>query len=222
MPSSKTSIAIARARPRSAVPVMTWPVGLTLPRLAWAQSMLTMRPLLSTPAGDCIGASEQGRIGDVLSMRSTLHVWKRRELSHKQIERVRNNGVQALIVTVDAPVSANREYRARNGFALKFSPTLRFALDLLRHPVWAQRVLLKYFTSIGFPHHENYPEAYRKSIINGVGNHAGGRANSFDWDDIKPFRDMWRGPLMLKAVNRPDPASAVAPTSPRRWAPRRC
>jgi isopentenyl diphosphate isomerase/L-lactate dehydrogenase-like FMN-dependent dehydrogenase len=68
-------------------------------------------------------------------------------------------------------------------------------------------VLLKYFTSIGFPRHENYPEEYRKSIISGVGNRDSLRADSLDWDDIKRFRDMWPGPLMLKGVNRPDDAA---------------
>ena len=76
----------------------------------------------------------------------------------------------------------------------------------MRHPVWAQSVLLKYFTSIGMPRHENYPEEYQKSILSGVGSREHMRADSLDWDDIKRFRDMWQGPLMLKGVNRPDDA----------------
>jgi (S)-mandelate dehydrogenase len=135
-----------------------------------------------------------------------LYVWKQRELSHKLIERAQDSGFEALIVTVDSPVSPNREYNARNGFALPFTPTWRFTLDILRHPVWAQSVLMKYFTSIGFPRHENFPEEYRKSIISGVGNRDALRADSLDWDDIKRFRDMWKGPLMLKGVNRADDA----------------
>ena len=34
-----------------------------------------------------------------------LYVWKRRELSHQLIERANRNGFEALIVTVDSPVS---------------------------------------------------------------------------------------------------------------------
>src|SRR5579862_2863002 len=52
-----------------------------------------------------------------------LYVWKQRELSHALIERVKQNGFEALIVTVDSPVSPNREYNARNGFGLPFNPT---------------------------------------------------------------------------------------------------
>jgi isopentenyl diphosphate isomerase/L-lactate dehydrogenase-like FMN-dependent dehydrogenase len=136
-----------------------------------------------------------------------LYVWKQREMSHKLIKRAQDSGFEALIVTVDSPVGANREYNARNGFSLPFNPTLRFTLDIMRHPVWAQSVLLKYFTSIGFPRHENYPEEYRKSIISGVGSRDALRADTLDWEDIKRFRDMWKGPLMLKGVNRPDDAA---------------
>jgi isopentenyl diphosphate isomerase/L-lactate dehydrogenase-like FMN-dependent dehydrogenase len=136
-----------------------------------------------------------------------LYVWKQRELSHQLIERAARNGFEALIVTVDSPVSPNREYNVHNGFGLPFSPTLRFSLDILLHPAWAQGVLLKYFTSIGFPRHENYPPEYQKSIISGVGNRDALRADSLAWEDIAKFRDMWPGVLMLKGVNRPDDAT---------------
>jgi (S)-mandelate dehydrogenase len=135
-----------------------------------------------------------------------LYVWKRRDLSHQLIQRAQGNGFEALIVTVDSPVSANREYNTHNGFGLPFSPTLRFTLDIMRHPAWATGVLMKYFTSIGFPRHENYPDEFRKSILSGVGARDALRADSLDWNDIARFRDMWPGVLMLKGVNRPDDA----------------
>ncbi|MDE3117235.1 MAG: alpha-hydroxy-acid oxidizing protein [Pseudomonadota bacterium] len=135
-----------------------------------------------------------------------LYVWKQLDLSHELIRRADRNGFEALIVTVDSPVSPNREYNARNGFGLPFSPTVRFTLDVMRHPAWAAGVLMKYFTSIGFPRHENYPEEYQKSILSGIGARDALRADSLDWDDIARFRDMWPGTLMLKGINRPDDA----------------
>ena len=80
-----------------------------------------------------------------------LYVWKRRDLSHQLIERAHRNGFEALIVTVDSPVGANREYNTHNGFGLPFNPTVRFTLDMMRHPAWTTGVLMKYFTSTGFP-----------------------------------------------------------------------
>lgn len=135
-----------------------------------------------------------------------LYVWKQRELSHALIQRAQRNGFEALIVTVDSPVAPNREYNTHNGFGLPFTPTPRFIMDVMRHPVWAKDVLLKYFTTIGMPRHENYPPEFQKSILSGVGSRDGMRADSLDWNDIATFRDMWPGILMLKGVNRPDDA----------------
>ena len=50
-----------------------------------------------------------------------LYVWKQRELSHQLIQRANRNGFEALIVTVDSPVSPNREYNTHNGFGLPFN-----------------------------------------------------------------------------------------------------
>jgi isopentenyl diphosphate isomerase/L-lactate dehydrogenase-like FMN-dependent dehydrogenase len=135
-----------------------------------------------------------------------LYVWKQRELSHQLIQRAQRNGFEALIVTVDSPVSANREYNSHNGFGLPFTPTLRFTLDIMRHPAWTGSVLMRYFSAGRFPRHENYPDAYQRSILSGVGSRDALRADSLAWDDVAKFRDMWPGVLMLKGVNRPDDA----------------
>jgi isopentenyl diphosphate isomerase/L-lactate dehydrogenase-like FMN-dependent dehydrogenase len=135
-----------------------------------------------------------------------LYVWKQRELSHQLIERANRNGFEALIVTVDSPVGANREYNTHNGFGLPFNPTLRFTLDMMHHPAWTTGVLMKYFGSQGFPRHENYPKEYQGSILSGVGSRDAMRADSLAWEDIAKFRDIWPGVLMLKGVNRPDDA----------------
>ena len=87
-----------------------------------------------------------------------LYVWKQRELSYQLIERAKNNGFEALIVTTDTIVSPNREYNAKNGFLLPFHPTWRFTWDIMQHPTWFTTVLMKYFTTIGMPRNENYPD----------------------------------------------------------------
>jgi (S)-mandelate dehydrogenase len=136
-----------------------------------------------------------------------LYVWKQRELSHQLVQRAHRNGFEALIITVDSPVSPNREYNTHNGFGLPFTPTLRFTLDVMRHPAWSTGVLMKYFTAKGgFPRHENYPEEYQSSILSGVGSRDALRADSLNWEDVAKFRDLWPGVLMLKGVNRPDDA----------------
>ena len=136
-----------------------------------------------------------------------LYVWKRRDLSYQIIERAKNAGYEALIVTVDSAVSGNREYNARNGFALPFNPSPKFLLDVALHPSWTLGVMGKYLRTIGMPKHENYPAEFQGTITSGV---AGRRdemtLDSLNWDDIRIFRDKWPGILMLKGVNRIDDA----------------
>ncbi len=135
-----------------------------------------------------------------------LYVWKQRELSYQLIERAKNNGFEALIVTTDTIVSPNREYNARNGLDLPFTPTVRFTRDILMRPMWFTNVLMKYLTTIGMPRNENYPEPYRRKVGTDTFRHEVMRQDSLNWDDIKIFRDKWPGILMLKGINRPDDA----------------
>lgn len=136
-----------------------------------------------------------------------LYVWKRRDLSYQMIERAKQAGYEALIVTVDSAVPGNREYNARNGFALPFYPSSRFLLDIARHPAWTLGVMGRYLANGGMPKHENYPPQFQGTIVSGL---AGRREemnhDSLNWEDIARFRDMWPGILMLKGVNRVDDA----------------
>ena len=135
-----------------------------------------------------------------------LYVWKQRELSYQLIERAKNNGFEALVVTTDTIVPPNREYNAKNGFLLPFHPTVRFTLDIMRKPEWFINVLMRYFTTIGMPRNENYPDPYRRTIGSDAGTREVMRQDSLSWDDIKIFRDKWPGILMLKGINRVDDA----------------
>jgi len=136
-----------------------------------------------------------------------LYVWKRRDLSYQIIERAKRAGYEALIVTVDSAVSPNREYNARNGFAAPLKPNFRMAVDIMRHPAWSLSVMGRYLTTTGMPKQENFPPEFQQSITRGVGDRAEGMSrDSLTWEDVKKFRAMWPGILMLKGVNRVDDA----------------
>ncbi len=135
-----------------------------------------------------------------------LYVWNRREFSYQLIERANRAGFEALIVTVDTIVPPNREYNTHNGFLLPFTPNVRFTLDIMRHPVWFTNVLMKYFTTIGMPRNENYPDEYRRMSRNDPTTAEMTRQDSLNWEDIRIFRDKWPGILMIKGINRPDDA----------------
>src|SRR6202043_866140 len=68
-----------------------------------------------------------------------LYVWKQRELSYQLIERAKNNGFEALIVTTDPIVPPHREYNGKDRFFLPFPPTGRLYVDIMGAPVWFRR-----------------------------------------------------------------------------------
>jgi isopentenyl diphosphate isomerase/L-lactate dehydrogenase-like FMN-dependent dehydrogenase len=139
-----------------------------------------------------------------------LYVWEQRELSYQLVERAKRAGYEALIVTVDTTVAPNREYNAKNGFHQPFRMTTRFTMDVLKRPGWISNVFARYLMNGGLPRYENYPEHLRHSIRTDPNAHAVMRRDSLSWEDIKIFRKMWPGILMVKGINRPDDAVRAA------------
>jgi (S)-mandelate dehydrogenase len=139
-----------------------------------------------------------------------LYVWEKRELSYELIERAKRAGFEALLITVDTTVGPNREYNAKNGFHQPFRMTTRFTTDILKRPRWMSSVLARYVLQGSLPKYENYPQHLQKSIRTDPNVHAVMKRDSLSWEDIKIFRKMWPGILMIKGVNRPDDAVKAA------------
>jgi (S)-mandelate dehydrogenase len=118
-----------------------------------------------------------------------LYMWADRDLSHQLVARARTAGFEGLIVTVDTPALANREYNQRNGFGLPFNPSVRSIGDLLRHPVWLANVLFRYLAKSGLPTYENFPDAHKRQITKGGQPAPLMRSDSLCWDDVKKLRD---------------------------------
>ena len=135
-----------------------------------------------------------------------LYLWNRREYSYALVERVERAGYEALIATVDTCVAPNREYNARNGFAMPIRPSLRAALDVLAHPRWLAGTLGRYVLSSGLPIVANHPEAYRYAIFRDGPDDATNISRSMTWDDIRTLRKKWPRTLMVKGILHPDDA----------------
>ncbi|MGI4812743.1 MAG: alpha-hydroxy acid oxidase [Janthinobacterium lividum] len=134
-----------------------------------------------------------------------LHVWRDRAASYELIERARQAKFETLIITVDTPVSANREYNFRNGFLQPFSVTPRLMADIARHPRWFAQVLTKYLTTTGMPASANYPRLPRDAAAQAARITAM-RSDALTWDVVREIRRRWPGNLLLKGVNRADDA----------------
>lgn len=130
-----------------------------------------------------------------------LYVWPQRDMTRELITRARKAGYEALIVTVDTPVAPFRPYNLKNGFSIPFKISRRNFFDIASHPRWLFNVVLRRYLKSGPMVAENYPAQLRVPV-------AAAKPGKFNlpfcddvsWDDIREFRRLWDGPLLLKGV----------------------
>jgi (S)-mandelate dehydrogenase len=136
-----------------------------------------------------------------------LYAVRDREFREKLVSRAKSAGYEAILVTVDLPVSGKRERDPRNGFHTPYKPSWHNSRDVIFRPAW----LLEYLRH-GRPGMANL-EGYRFStpsgtdIVTAVGREMDA---GLDWEYIKRLRGLWPGKLLLKGVERPDDAERAA------------
>jgi (S)-mandelate dehydrogenase len=124
------------------------------------------------------------------------------------VERARQAGYEAILVTVDLPVSGKRERDPRNGFHTPYSPNWKNSRDVIFKPAWALDMLRNGLP--GMANLEGYPFTTPSGtdIVTAVGREMDA---GLDWEYIRKLRDQFPGKLLLKGVERPDDAErAVA------------
>lgn len=128
-----------------------------------------------------------------------LYMWEEEDLSFALVERARNLGFEALIVTIDSALGRLREHNERNGFTFPFQPNPRALIDMTLHPGWLTRVLFRTILDSGMPRNANYPEHYQPMV--GFRKHPKPRSKkAMTWNDIARLREMWPGTFMVKSV----------------------
>lgn len=126
-----------------------------------------------------------------------LYVMGDRAIAEQLVRRAKQAGFQALVLTVDVPVSGSRERDLRNGFKLPFRPGLRTLADLISHPTWSLAAL-----GAGTPGFVNLVEDPRAPTSPQV--QAALLARAMDrglvWNSLAWLRRLWDGPLLLKGI----------------------
>ena len=136
-----------------------------------------------------------------------LYAVRNREFRDKLVARAKSAGYEAMLVTVDLPVSGKRERDPRNGFVTPFKPNWRNSRDVPFKPAWLLQIMRH-----GLPGMANL-EGYPFSALNptdlatAVGREMDA---SLDWEQVKRLRDLWPGKMLLKGVERPDDAERAA------------
>lgn len=139
-----------------------------------------------------------------------LYMWSDRSLSHQIVARADAAGFEALIVTVDGAVRANREYGHRNGFEMPFRFNRRNVGGVLMRPAWLCNVLIRYAATTGIPKFENYPPDVMDRLTSRTLKSSFLKNDSLTWDDIRTLRKLWPRILMVKGILHPDDARLAA------------
>ncbi len=129
-----------------------------------------------------------------------LYMSKDRDAAERLVKRALAAGFEALVVTTDVPVGANREYNLRNGFAIPFRINARNVVDGLMHPRWLTGVFLKTLLSDGIPRFRNVDSEEGGRIVSKDLSAFRARRDALDWSDIAWLRTIWPHKLLVKGI----------------------
>ncbi len=116
------------------------------------------------------------------------------------IERAAHAGFETLVVTVDLPVSANRENNVRTGFSTPLRPNLRLAWDGLTRPRWLAGTFARTLLSHGIPHFENSFATRGAPIVSSNVLRDFSARDHLNWRHLDQIRRQWKGQLVVKGV----------------------
>lgn len=129
-----------------------------------------------------------------------LYMSKDRDAAARLVRRALDAGFEALVVTTDVPVGANREYNLRNGFSIPFRINARNVADGLLHPRWLAQVFLRTLLSDGVPRFRNVDSNVGGRIIAQDLSAFRARRDALDWNDIAWLRTVWPRQLLVKGI----------------------
>lgn len=157
-----------------------------------------------------IQATGSGYAMDAVTPHTHLHFYQLyqmggRAAAERALAKARSLGVKALFITVDTPVSGNRELDPRNGMAALMGTNhlakLPYVPEVMRHPRWLARFLL----DGGVPPMPNVVDDAGKALpALDVARALAGANNN--WTDLSWIRKAWDGPIVVKGLLRADDA----------------
>src|ERR1700761_1843242 len=129
-------------------------------------------------------------------------------VSRDLVKRAEAVGCRTLVLTLDVPVRTTRPREVATGIAGAFNLNLTTLAHIARAPGWAAAILkhgMPRFASlrgyVGADASLNEVIAFARREIQGA----------FTWDEVRAYRDRWKGTLLVKGVMHPqDAETAVA------------
>lgn len=118
------------------------------------------------------------------------------------LDRVEAAGFKTLVVTVDTPVSGNRENNIRAGFSTPLRPSLRLAWDGITHPRWLLGTAMRTLMCHGMPYFENSQATRGAPILSSTVTRDFGARDHLSWEHLALIRQRWQGRLVVKGILR--------------------
>ncbi len=127
-----------------------------------------------------------------------LYVMGERAIAERIVRRARAARFEALVLTVDVPVSGLRERDLRHGFRVPMRLTPGTLLDMARHPAWLLRQARG-----GTPRFVNLLPDEDEAPVSAQAQAAllsRTMDRSLSWDSLAWLRGLWDGPLLVKGL----------------------
>ena len=132
-----------------------------------------------------------------------LYVMKDRKLTNDLMARAKAVGCNTLVLTVDLQVLGIRYKDVKNGLSTPPKLTIKTLLDLALKPKWAFQIARTRNKTFG----NLKPYITNVSNLNSLSSWINEQFDeSLSWDDIKKFRDLWPGKLIIKGIMAPEDA----------------
>jgi len=122
------------------------------------------------------------------------------------VRRAKAVDAKVLVLTLDVPVRTTRSRETYAGLAHQFRPNVRMIYEMMVRPKWILALLRNGYPRFATIADYARPGAGTNEII------AYARANSggaFSWEEVKRYRDAWKGPMAVKGILHPADAETA-------------
>jgi (S)-mandelate dehydrogenase len=177
-------------------------------------------PSLVWPGADllCAQAAQRARVPYTLSVAGGLTIEQAAEAApdvfwlqlyrfwhddHKigfdLVKRAKAVDAKVLTLTLDVPVRTTRSRETYANLAGEFRPNLRMAYEIAIRPRWLLALLRN-----GYPRFATISDYAGTTRTNDVIKYARARmGGAFSWEEVKRYRDVWKGPMAVKGILHP-------------------
>ena len=110
---------------------------------------------------------------------------------------------KVLTLTLDVPVRTTRSRETYAGLAHEFRPSARMIYEMMVRPRWLLALLRNGYPRFATISDYARPGAGTNEIIAYARARMGG---AFSWEEVKRYRDAWKGPMAVKGILHPEDA----------------